>query len=537
MDTTLATGDDRATGLSSSRDPAKAKQGRRRALGAIATGVLLTLSFPHADLGFLAWIALVPFFSTFPYARTREAAGYGYLMGLVYSGGVAYWMGVFAGGKIGAGLGIVAWLLAAAIHAPLLALTAAAANAVWRRPLAVRLVSVAAAWACVEWLGELGTFGMGWGDLGYTQWHATELLQVTSVTGVFGLSFLIVLANIAYVSCGRRVILPTAILLAGICYWGAHECVIPRNMPTIKVAAIQGNINQDVEWTYTGRPADSAYFYGTLNTFDNLIGQAAKSGAKYVVLPETSVPGYIQFDGELKQRVLQWSTGNNIAVLGGARYYNAQTRNNQNVAYLVQPAGAIEGPYAKSKLVPFGEYVPYRQVFGFLKELQVSISDIQAGTETQPPLPSGVVSFGPGTPPKVVVGPMICFESTYSRFARRQVARGANLLTVITDDTWFGRTAAARQHLAMSAIRAAETRRSLVRAAATGISAVFDSRGRMVSHLDWYKKGIVTADVLIESQITPYVRYGDWFVTLCALLWCIALACPRKDAVTGEEAS
>jgi apolipoprotein N-acyltransferase len=140
------------------------------------------------------------------------------------------------------------------------------------------------------------------------------------------------------------------------------------------------------------------------------------------------------------------------------------------------------------------------------------------GGQNQRPLSCGLQD------PNVVVGPMICFESTYSWFARRQTAMGATLLSVVTDDTWFGQTAAAKQHLAMSAVRAAETHRSLVRSAATGISAIFDSRGRLISSLPLFRQGIIVADVPIETEVTPYVRFGDLFIVACAAVWLSAAA-------------
>jgi apolipoprotein N-acyltransferase len=200
---------------------------------------------------------------------------------------------------------------------------------------------------------------------------------------------------------------------------------------------------------------------------------------------------------------------------------------------MISPTLGDTGIYAKSKLVPFGEYVPYRKIFSFLQVLEVSINDMGAGGPNQMPLQSGIAAGEDrGNVPynRVVVGPMICFESTYSRFARRQAAMGATLLSVVTDDTWFGRTAAAQQHLEMSAIRASETHRSLVRSAATGISAIFDSRGRMISELGWYKKGILVADVPIETTLTPYVRYGDWFVIICAIGWFAAVISSIKPS-------
>lgn len=503
---------------------------RHPALSAAASGILYVLCFPHADLGFLAWVALVPFFLTFPHARMRVAVWCGLVLGFIQTVGIAYWMGVFAAHKIGAAMGVVAVALAGGIHAPLFALIAAATQLAWQARPGARLFAVPAAWAICEWLGELGTFGMGWGDLGYSQWRNIPVLQIASLGGVFAISYLIVLVNVALASRRLSELRIGALVLIAALAWGSYASRPTPHVPMLRVAAIQGDINQDVPWSFDGRPVDESYFYGALAAFDQLLSQAAHRGARFAAIPETAIPGYIQFDAELRRRVDNWAASNRMAVLAGGRYLDETSGKEENVVFMISPTLGETGFYAKSKLVPFGEYVPYRPVFRFLKELEVSVVDMGAGGSDQPPLFSGIAAKSAGeeasklSDNSLVVGPMICFESTYSRFARRQVAMGATLLTVVTDDTWFGRTAAAQQHLEMSAMRAAETRRSLVRSAATGISAIFDSRGKMISQLVWYKKGIAVADVPIETTVTPYVRFGNLLIALFAALWLAAAA-------------
>ncbi|MDR3707453.1 MAG: apolipoprotein N-acyltransferase [Capsulimonadaceae bacterium] len=486
---------------------------------AVASSVLYALCFPAADFGFLAWLALVPFLLTFPHARMRTAIGCGLLFGLFQALGVVYWMGVFAGSKLGAEMGVVACVLAALIHTPFTALFAVLANLVWRASPVARLIAVPAAWAFCEWLAELGTFGMGWGDFGYTQWHNIPILQFASIAGVFGIGYLIVLCNVAIASRDRRLLAIAAVIVGSVALWGAFEARIDPGTPRLRVAAIQENIDQDVYWVDNRRPADPAYFYGTLAAFDQLVAQAASRGARLAALPETAIPGFIQFDRELRLRVENWASANHLDLVAGGRYIEPAHGQNQNVVFLIAPFRGATGVYAKTRLVPFGEYLPYRRLFSFLQDLQVSIVDEAPGSPGQHPLPTDIWVSGR----RVVAGPMICFESSYTQYARRQVLRGATVLSVVTDDEWYGRTSAARQHMAMSALRAAETHRSLVRAAVSGISAIFDSRGRRICELAWYKRGVLVADVPIESGITPYVRFGNWFVVLCCIVFLATL--------------
>ncbi len=154
--------------------------------------------------------------------------------------------------------------------------------------------------------------------------------------------------------------------------------------------------------------------------------------------------------------------------------------------------------------------MPGRSWLPFVEALHVTNFDMKPGASVQALLDGG--------PEAGKIGATICFESSYPRFLREQVARGANLLVISTDDTWFGRTAAARQHSAIAAVRAAEADRYLVRSAATGVSQVIDPTGRVLAEAGLFQAAVVCAPVQSRTTVTPYVRWGDWFVGFCALI-------------------
>ncbi len=172
--------------------------------------------------------------------------------------------------------------------------------------------------------------------------------------------------------------------------------------------------------------------------------------------------------------------------------------------------------YQKQQLVPFGEYTPGTDLFPFLRALNVTGAEFKAGGDAQTLLDGG---------PKIgKIGAAICFESSYPRIMQDQVARGAGLLVVSTDDAWFGRTAAARQHSAIAAVRAAETDRYLVCSAATGVSEIIAPSGHVLAEAGLFRPAVVTAPVESRTTVTPYVRWGDWFVVFCALLLGVLVA-------------
>jgi len=381
---------------------------------------------------------------------------------------------------------------------------------------------VPALWAIVEWWRQSGPLGLSWGDLAYTQHLALPILQVTKLTGIWGLAFLIVLVNAALTEFApppqswgdgsdqplrRGVSAPapqdwgggafpllTAGLVAAALLFGSLTIRTEQLRPTFVAAALQGNINQNVT-------QNAAYEKRVQQTFSEQTQAARSQGAMLTVWPETAYPGYLQSRVQVSNQP--------TAIIGGVEY-DGGSRKNANSLFLRDTHGKLTGSYRKRQLVPFGEFVPGRRWLPFLEALHVTVFDMQAGADTQP-----LLNGGPGIGK---IGTVICFESSYPRLTREQVARGAGLLVISTDDTWFGRTAAARQHSAMAAVRAAETDRYLIRSAATGISQVVDPTGRVLAEADLFRPAVVAAPVQSRTTRTPYVRWGDRFIGFCGLL-------------------
>lgn len=483
------------------------------------SGLLLAGALPHLDWGWLAWIGLVPFLRLFPFRNTRTAFGHGMALGACYLGVMSYWIILFAAHLIGPALSTLGWMLVTAYQAFYLGVWAVGAQWLKTRPSpwAFRL-GVPALWAVVEWWRQSGTLALGWGDLAYTQHLALPMLQVTKLTGIWGLAFLIVLVNVALAEItsaglikpklgeGRRAFpAVTAVLVAAALVYGVLAMRAERLRPAFVAAALQGNINQNV-------PLGPAYVERVVQTFGAQSREAAAHGARLVVWPETAYPGYLQPDIGLGPRVrvaAETIHDRQAALIGGVEY-DASQRKNANSLFLMDTRGQVTGSYQKRQLVPFGEWTPGRRWMPFLESLHVTTFDMKAGADTQP-----LLDGGPGIGK---VGATICFESSYPRFLREQVARGAGLLVISTDDTWFGRTAAARQHSAIAAVRAAETDRYLVRSAATGVSQIIAPTGQVLAEADLFRPAVVWAPVESRTTVTPYVRWGDWFIGLCALL-------------------
>ncbi|MDQ2800462.1 MAG: apolipoprotein N-acyltransferase, partial [Armatimonadota bacterium] len=371
------------------------------------------------------------------------------------------------------------------------------------------------------------------------------------LTGIWGLAFLIVLVNVALAEVthlpASLVVLPkredeevrathfgqnsspsrfgrggelvsrggfpllTAALVAAALVYGTLTIRAEHLRPTFVAAALQGDIDQNV-------PQNSAYNARVMQTFLGQCREAARHGARLTVWPETAFPGYLQTDLTTQRQAAAEAVRDHQAQLIGGVEYDWEQHKSANSLFVMNAQGQVTGSYQKRQLVPFGEYVPGVNWLPVLEKLHVTPADMKAGADTQP-----LLDGGPGIGD---IGATICFESSYPRFLREQVARGAGLLVISTDDTWFGRTAEIRQHTAIAAVRAAETDRYLVRSAATGVSQVIDPTGKVLAEAGLFRPAVVWAPVESRATLTPYVRWGDWFVGFCALLLAGIAAAP-----------
>jgi apolipoprotein N-acyltransferase len=485
--------------------------------------VLLAFCFPGLDLGWLAWIALVPLFMALLDAgraqavRPRQGAWLGFGAGAVFIGALLYWVWIF---------GWYAWLALTLYEAIWFALFGALAVALLRRvPRALGPPALAAAWTVVEWARGLGTLGLTWGDLAVSQHRLLPVLQMLDWTGPYGLTFLIALANAALAHwlltrrqpgepeiettrSGGRWLVVTALvvgLLAARGTWLLTETALAfgpgRGAPTLPVAVVQGNVDQDVAW-------DGDYWRRAMSKHARLTMDAARAGARLVVWSETSLPGELRTDPSLRRIVSR------LARMAGAELIIGSNdrigKEDYNRAFLVDRDGRLRGGYAKRHLVPYGECVPLRAWLPFMDALHVRPFNLTPG-EGYVPLRGDHR-----------LGTVICFESAFPEVARAMARNGAQILVEISNDTWFGRSAAAAQHAAMAPLRAVETRRAFARSTATGISTLVDDHGRIRRQLGLFREGYLLERLPLRGDLTPYVRFGDWPVGV-SLLICLAL--------------
>jgi apolipoprotein N-acyltransferase len=290
--------------------------------------------------------------------------------------------------------------------------------------------------------------------------------------------------------------------------------------PTLRVAVLQGNIDQGVKWS-------EEWAERILEIYLDLSRRAAREGAELIVWPETAVPGLVELDEGVRAPIarLARETGASF-VLGatGVVVNPERTRvlHYYDSAFVMDPRGELLTRYDKTHLVPFGEFVPLRSLLGvFFQALAtgISSSDVTAGPAPRAlSLPGAVQGGAQSAGESVMVGVPICYELLFPDLVRRFVGDGARVLLAITNDAWYGRTGAPYQFLAMTSMRSAESGVWTARAANTGVSAVIDARGRVREQTAIFERSYLVADVPLlppQSGASFYVRHGDVFAVVC----------------------
>ena len=505
------------------------EQYKKIALPAMLIGVsltALTLIFPK--IGFLEWITLIPFFfGTFIYCANEKKSLWrtylsGFLTIFVYYFIIYHWFlslypldfiemdnassaVVVAAGWIGLSVlqalpGGLMFVIFKLLHR----------SGIFDRAPILRPIVLSALWIVFEWSSTLGWTGVPWGRLCIGQGEYLPVLQSASLFGSYFVSFLLLIVNglltyaiLNYRTKSKAIICATvsvAILLSNILLGVGLMHKKDEERTTVKVAAIQGNVDMDAKG---GAAKELMRVYGEMTR------EAAKEGADIVVWPESIFPYRMNRYAVLKNFVADLAYECQITLIVGALYDGGDGKS-YNTLYMVTPDGNIsDNLYHKRHLVPFGEYVPMRDVIMTLipplAELSALDDDLSPGTDTA----LFETEWGK-------LGGLICFDSIYEELTRASVNDGANLMMLPSNDSWwFSTSVETYQNETQAMLRAIESGRYLVRAGNTGISSIVTEHGEHLAWLAPETKGIAMGEVEMCTHITLYARIGNLFVYTC----------------------
>ncbi len=489
-------------------------------LGGILTG--LTLVLP--EIGFLQWTTTVPaFYALIKLAENEEIKlrriygfGFAYFMGyyvvtfhwfwymypLEFTGmGKAAALAVVLAGNVGlALLQTVGSALVFPIAAYLLRYGKNILNSF------VKVILVASLFSVCEYLQTFFWFGVPWGRPALGQIEATVLVRSASLFGTYFVTFILAAVNFALAMslvnkekkklfCFFALGLFSLNLALGLIVTATYK----ESGEKVRVSALQGNISSTEKWSSGSRDR-------VMKVYERLTAAAADEGAEIVLMPETALPYYVLDDDEMSDYISYLATEYDVTVLVSAFTESPESGNDLNSVIEIRPDGSIgEVIYSKQRPVPFGEFVPMRELIMFLIPPLANVSMLDSDLE--PGKESLVMDTDAGR-----VGAAVCFDSIYETITRDSVQNGAELIAIATNDSWFSDSRALDMHNAQARLRAIESGRYVLRSANTGISSVIDPLGNVIGSLGAKEEGIVTADVYMRNEMTLYSIVGNLFV-------------------------
>lgn len=483
---------------------------------AILSGVLLFACFPPADFSPLVWLALVPLFLALTQVRPAGGLVLGLVFGFVFMGLYGSFMLLY---------GHFAWFATVTFQTLFLGLFGLSA-ALCNRSVhpAVRALSVAATWSLIEMFrGGIGGLGFTVGNLGYTQHDHLPLLQSASMVGHFGLGFFIAALNAAvaqvllavlpgiwvrpkidpgyFAHLAAKSAVAAFVVIILLYLWGAAVVALApeEEGPAIDAAVVQASL-----WEHdsgAGRDARKA-----LDRYLEL-SQPIPETIDLIVWPEVAVPAVLHHYPTFQQEIAQLAIEKSAWVIAGAYEQDERTLL-YNSLYVFSPEGEQTQIYRKVILVPFGETVPMRDRFPWLARFSLRSIDFSPGDDH--------MMFDLGN---VRAGPLICFEAIFPHAVRINTLLGADFIVVATSDAWAAGTFEIAQHSATAPLRAAESRRYLVRAGTWGRSMIIAPSGVVLADVPIAEAGAAWATIRPSRELSSYHRWGDApLQILCAML-------------------
>jgi apolipoprotein N-acyltransferase len=480
------------------------------------SAVLLILSFPHFDLEFLAWFALVPLFFAMEGKGLYPAFKLGVFTGFISFLGILYWIiiAVHTYGNVPLILSALILLLLVLYLSLFTGAFTFLTQLIQIRSGIQTILFAPMLWVALEYLRSFLLTGFPWAYLGHTQYLNLPFVQMADITGVYGLSFVILCVNAILFSVLRQwskktfplkeAILTTLILLGFLIYGYVKMKDIDREAsrsPSLKVGIVQGNIDQSIKW-------DESFQLETLKIYRKLSMRVAESKPDFIIWPETATPFFFQEAKEYQPIVLEIPERTNAYLLFGTPFYKIERGevHYYNSALLISPSKQWIGRYDKIHLVPFGEYIPLKKLLFFIESsIGEGIGNFKSGKE--------IIDL---SLPQGKFGVLICFEIIFPDLCRRFVMEGADFLVTLTNDAWFGRTSAPYQHLSLATFRAIENRVFIARAANTGISAFIDPNGKIINQGGIFTEEAMNGTIHLMKGKTFYTLYGDVFAWICS---------------------
>lgn len=509
----------------------------------VLSGVLLVLSQPPFNLGHLSWFCLVPLFIALNGKTLRQSFFYGFITGIIYFAGLIYWLFPVSMPASIFGTGFLIIYLSLFFACFCLFFRRSTFNVQHSTLFPLRYAfSASVLWISLEYIRTIGILGFPWGLIAYSQWKNLTLIQIVDITGVYGVSFVIVLFNaaLAYMiyqyrrpfdikrisSVGMAVfsiVLVSIIIFVffyGMKSIGKYAPLIETETEKMEVALIQGNIDQNKKW-------NPDYLDESLEIYMSLTREL-RGTPDLIVWPETAITVSLNENKSLEDEIRSFVKSTKTYFLSGVQ--EAEGGKYYNRVLLISPDSDIVGKYDKIHLVPFGEATPFvflsrprrlavaSAIFTFLKKV-IRGEDFTPGTEYKVfdlPHPTHTECGYPEAGTRRF-SCCVCFESIFPQEIRRFARNGAQFLVNVTNDAWFGKTGAPYQHFIINVFRAVENRMEIARCANSGVSGYINMIGQPRYWTNIYTRSVISSNVKLRTTETIYTCFGDVFSWICLL--------------------
>ncbi len=523
------------------RTPEQKKELRRQQTLCVISGLMLGLSFPPVPFYFLIFAALVPYLFVISKRESlADISRASYLMGFFFTITTLYWVGSWAEDADTFLLIAGATLM---FFNPLLFLIPSTLFYLARKRLSLNsaLAVFPFFWVFYEYIYSVTEFRFPWLTLGNSLSYFTPFIQIADIIGSYGISLIILYANfmlfifvgkylqsriLHFPSAAAFIVLIILPLLYGLISISGYS----ETDEKVKIGLIQPDLNPHKKWI-------DGTFDEQLDIYLELSKEAVSKDAEMIVWPESALPGYLlSLYPRQTARIKAFTDSNNVFLLTGmpdATYFDsskappdAKPTNKPGLLYtsynsilLFSPGSDHIQKYGKIKLVPFGEKVPlvdFLPILGDIIKWNVGITGWNTGRDT-------VVfnldnyQFKSGLR-NLKVGGLVCIESIYPDFVASFVQKGAEILIVVTNDSWYGNSSGPYQHKEFAALRAVENRRYVARAANGGISCLIDPLGRTVAETEMFSRDVLVVEAGIEKSLTFYTTYPLLIPMICVLI-------------------
>lgn len=474
---------------------------------AASTGVMTALAFPKIRLFYLGWISLIPLIFLLFKTKPGKSFFLGLISGFCFYALLLYWIPAVPihYGGLSLGLSVLIYLLLVLFLALFWGIFALITSIFSNSFPKLIFILIPFIWVSLEFIMTYLFTGFPWGLLGASQYKNIIFIQFASLTGVYGLSFVMVLFQSLLVFSTKikhkSAFISITLLLATAFHLGGFLSLKKSgpSQETFTASLIQGNTPANTDFS-------TQSFEKTYKMFQKYVylsRKACEKGAELIIWPELSVPMCFTCDfepyTEFSDQLFEFSKETGCTLLLGTSEisYTEQNARFYNAAVCLDPNHSLSF-YYKMHLVPFGEYTPYKKIFSFISQFTHAIGELTPGKNHK------LHKFK-----DISFGSPICYEVIFPSLVRKFVKMGAEFLVTITNDGWYGTSSAPYQHFSLAVLRAVENRRYLLRSATTGISGVIDPYGRIISKSKLHTTTFINAKVTPRKPLTFYTKYGD----------------------------